>query len=331
MQSALIIKDMDDYDYILREQFGFVCADGACCKTYTIPEEIGRGTIRNIFPCGNAGLSIIHIKLKHPLIMNYDGYDSAFETTCCFRGHIAYCETGIIDTCLSPNELGIYTKQKSRGMMMYPSDEEILAVSLFGTGEFKKLLPFCREETKEKTKTETKETDGLVHWLMRPKKVEIPLKNLFRLILDTSIDAAVQPLFYEGIVKTLLTLLYRRYILNPSRGIVGAAMPSPDYAAVLCAHDILSERYTDPPTIPELARLVFLNENRLKRGFKELFGKTIHQFTNTLKMETAQSLLEDKNKTVSQIAYEVGYVNVSHFSHAFRQIHGKNPSDFRKP
>ena len=171
MQSALIIKDMDDYDYILREQFGFMCADGACCKTYTIPEKIGRGTIRNIFPCGNAGLSIIHIKLKHPLIMNYDGYDSAFETTCCFRGHIAYCETGIIDTCLSPNELGIYTKQKSRGMMMYPSDEEILAVSLFGTGEFKKLLPFCREETKEKTKTETKETDGLVHWLMRPKKV----------------------------------------------------------------------------------------------------------------------------------------------------------------
>ena len=127
MQSALVIKQIDDYDYILREQFGFRCADEGRCKTYTVPKEVGVGTIRNIFPCGNVGLSIIRLKLRYPLVMQYDGYNSAFETTCCFGGHIAYSETGVIDTCLSPNELGIYTKQNSCGMMMYPAGEDITA------------------------------------------------------------------------------------------------------------------------------------------------------------------------------------------------------------
>ena len=43
MQSALVIKQIDDYDYILREQFGFRCADEGCCKTYTVPKEVGAG------------------------------------------------------------------------------------------------------------------------------------------------------------------------------------------------------------------------------------------------------------------------------------------------
>ena len=103
--------------------------------------------------------------------MQYDGYNSAFETTCCFSGHIVYSETGVIDTCLSPNELGIYTKQNSRGMMMYPAGENITAVSLFGTDEFKRALPLALTEARSKNI----ETAQLTDWLMEPKKTELPL------------------------------------------------------------------------------------------------------------------------------------------------------------
>lgn len=320
MQSALVIKQIDDYDYILREQFDFRCADEGCCKTYTVPKEVGVGTIRNIFPCGNVGLSIIRLKLRYPLVMQYDGYNSAFETTCCFGGHIAYSETGVIDTCLSPNELGIYTKQNSCGMMMYPAGEDITAVSLFGTDEFKQALPFAFAGMQ----SQNTKPDGLTDWLMEPKKPELPFIRLFRNIIDSPVEGAMQPIFYEGITKTLLTQLWQRYIANPMRGITRSSLSPAEYAAVLRAHDILSERYAAPPTIPQLARLVFLNETRLKQGFKETFGKTIHQFTHSIRMETARSLLDDKNTTVSQAAYAVGYVNVSHFSQAFRKFYGRS-------
>ena len=102
--------------------------------------------------------------------MQYDGYNSAFETTCCFSGHIVYSETGVIDTCLSPNELGIYTKQNSRGMMMYPAGENITAVSLFGTDEFKRALPLALTEARSKNI----ETAQLTDWLMEPKKNGTP-------------------------------------------------------------------------------------------------------------------------------------------------------------
>ena len=187
MQSALVIKQIDDYDYILREQFGFRCADEGCCKTYTVPKEVGVGTIRNIFPCGNVGLSIIRLKLRYPLVMQYDGYNSAFETTCCFGGHIAYSETGVIDTCLSPNELGIYTKQNSCGMMMYPAGEAITAVSLFGTDEFKQALPFAFTGMQ----SQNTEPDGLTDWLMEPKKPELPFIRLFKDIIDSPVEGAM--------------------------------------------------------------------------------------------------------------------------------------------
>ena len=318
MRSNLVIKQMEDYEYILTERFGFHYTDEGCCKTYAVPKEVGNGTIRNIFPCENAGLSIIRLNLRYPLVMQYDGYNSAFETTCCFSGHIAYSETGVIDTCLSPNELGIYTKQNSRGMMMYPAGEHITAVSLFGTDAFKHALPLALTEARSKNR----ETAQLTDWLMEPKKAELPLIRLFRNIIDEPVKGVLQPVFYEGITKTLLTLLWQHYVANPVRGIITPSLSTAEYTAVLRAHDILSEQYADPPTIPQLARRVFLNETRLKQRFKELFGKTIHQFTHEIRMRTARSLLE--NKTVSETAYAVGYVNVSHFSQAFRKFYGRS-------
>ncbi len=68
--------------------------------------------------------------------MNYEDYNSRFETTYCLKGHIVYSEAGVVDTSLGKNDMGIYIKPQSRGMMMFPSGEEILAVSLLGHNEF---------------------------------------------------------------------------------------------------------------------------------------------------------------------------------------------------
>ena len=51
--------------------------------------------------------------------------------------------------------------------MMYPAGENITAVSLFGTDEFKRALPLALTEARSKNI----ETD----WLMEPKKTELPL------------------------------------------------------------------------------------------------------------------------------------------------------------
>ncbi|ADY56117.1 transcriptional regulator, AraC family [Syntrophobotulus glycolicus DSM 8271] len=325
MKSAMVLRQIDDYDIILREQFGFSCVKEKCGQTYRIPADIGQGFIRNVFPNEDIGLSIMHMKLKRPLMMNYEDYDSKFETTCCLKGRIVYNETGVIDTQLSQNEMGIYIKQSSRGMMMFPSGEEILAVSLLGQNRFWNNLPYKEESVIQPLG----EKSHLANVLMRPRTPGVQLYNLFGQLANNSLDPSLRLSFYEGGAKLILSSLWQAYVIDPLTKNIKNTDLSADRAALFDARDILTEQYMKPPTIPELARMVALNEYRLKRGFKELFGKTVHEFTQGLKMSNAKALLENREMNISQIAYEVGYLNVSHFTRAFRKVHGMNPSDLR--
>ncbi len=325
MKSAIVLRQMDDYDRTLREQFGFSRIGQGCEQTYKIPADIGQGFICNVFPSEEIGLSIIHMKLKRPLVMNYDGYDSKYEATCCLKGRIVYNETGVIDTQLSGNEMGIYMKQCSRGMMMFPSGEELLAVSLLGQNNFLKQLPY-KEEIMD---CPCGEKLHLVDALMKPRNPGVQLGNLFRQIAQTPLVPSLRLPFYEGAAKVILSSLWQTYVIDSMNGEAANTALAAHRDALLDVRDILIAKYMNPPTIPELSKMVALNEYRLKQGFKELFGKTVHEFTQELRMANARALLENREMTISQIAYEVGYLNVSHFTRAFRKIHGRNPSDFR--
>jgi len=97
-------------------------------------------------------------------------------------------------------------------------------------------------------------------------------------------------------------------------------------AALDEAMDILRAEWADPPTIARLARRIGLNECYLKAGFRDRFGMTIATYVRTLRMMEARRLIEQEGHSVQQAALSVGFSNPSHFSAAFRQIHGCNPS-----
>ena len=60
-----------------------------------------------------------------------------------------------------------------------------------------------------------------------------------------------------------------------------------DRERLFFAKTYLLQHYEMPPTIAELARIAGINEFKLKNGFKELFGDTIHNFVNNYKMDIA--------------------------------------------
>lgn len=95
------------------------------------------------------------------------------------------------------------------------------------------------------------------------------------------------------------------------------------------AQALLNERYSGPPTIAELARLVGLNEYKLKKGFKAQTNSTILGYVTQMRMEAAQRWLLVGEHTISEIAYRVGYKNPSHFTAAFKKYFGRLPSEAR--
>lgn len=102
-----------------------------------------------------------------------------------------------------------------------------------------------------------------------------------------------------------------------------------DIKRLRLAHDALLRDITSaPPSISDLSREVGLNEYKLKRGFRSLFGETLHAYHRNARMDMARSLILSGCHNVCEVACAVGYSNPSHFSRAFHNRFSVNPGEF---
>lgn len=88
------------------------------------------------------------------------------------------------------------------------------------------------------------------------------------------------------------------------------------------AKDILLSDFENKISLLQLSRKVGINDFKLKKGFKHLFGSTVFDYQQSAKMEMAMKELKETNKPVEEIAYSIGYDFVSNFNVAFKKHFG---------
>lgn len=103
-----------------------------------------------------------------------------------------------------------------------------------------------------------------------------------------------------------------------------------DINAIQKAHYILSQNPKNPPTIKNLSKLVFLNEQKLKAGFSKHYHMSIGKYVTSLKMTIGANLLSTTNLSIEEISKETGYLYSANFSKMFKKFYGKTPLNFRK-
>ncbi len=96
------------------------------------------------------------------------------------------------------------------------------------------------------------------------------------------------------------------------------------------AKNILLENLVNPPSIKELSKKVALNENKLKKGFKEIFGQPLYKFLAVRRLEVAKEHLSLGEMNISEAARLVGYRCQSHFSKKFVEHFGYGPKELKK-
>lgn len=80
-------------------------------------------------------------------------------------------------------------------------------------------------------------------------------------------------------------------------------------------------------TVEELARSVGFSRSQLHRKLKALTDKSANQLIREFRLTRAKDLLEQNSASVSEIAYQVGYSNLSYFSKSYKEAFGKLPSE----
>jgi AraC-like DNA-binding protein len=114
---------------------------------------------------------------------------------------------------------------------------------------------------------------------------------------------------------------------------------SPNFAANLELYDqermdrvfqFLTSRLDQDLRLSEAAQLLHLSEGAFSRFFRAHTGKTFPAFVNELRVGRACRLLTMSEKTVTELAFECGFSNLSNFNRQFLKLKGHTPREFRK-
>lgn len=82
--------------------------------------------------------------------------------------------------------------------------------------------------------------------------------------------------------------------------------------------------------VEALSEALNLGRRQLHRKIRSLNGQSPTEFIRSVRLQRARQMLEQQTGTVSEIAYAVGFNNLSYFAKSFRQEFGKAPSEYLK-
>ncbi|MEN0051418.1 MAG: ATP-binding protein, partial [Bacteroidota bacterium] len=96
------------------------------------------------------------------------------------------------------------------------------------------------------------------------------------------------------------------------------------------AQKAIEEHLDDPEFgIEALCKALHISRTHLYRKLKALTGKSIGEYIRLVRLNRGKDLLSSTNKTVSEIAFDVGFSSSSYFSRSFVREFGLSPKRFR--
>lgn len=94
--------------------------------------------------------------------------------------------------------------------------------------------------------------------------------------------------------------------------------------------EYISSCYLEELSLKAITYRFGLNEFKLKKGYKHFFQSTVFADIHRLRMQQAKQLLTDRAMNVTDVAFHIGYNNLSSFSYAFKKMFGHSPGYFQR-
>lgn len=162
-----------------------------------------------------------------------------------------------------------------------------------------------------------------------PMPISPKMKLIIRDILNYKISMGIlAKVFFETKITELFGLqLEQLYSTSESKH---KSLSEIDRQKIYEARELLISNISKPPlSISKLAKLVATNDDKLKKGFKEIYGKSVYNYLMFFKIDKSIEMMDNDKLTLNEIAYEVGYADTAHFIRAFKKIKGVSPGKYK--
>ncbi len=150
------------------------------------------------------------------------------------------------------------------------------------------------------------------------------LWSVFEMEMESSDELQLEML--QMLLKRLLILLTRLYKMQDD-------FSKADHSQMEQVREfnyLIEQHFKTKHSVAEYAELMFKSPKTLSNLFSKLGAKTPLQYIQERIMLEARRLLTYTDKSIKEVAYEIGYDDIPTFSRFFKKKEGLSPSDFKE-
>ena len=172
--------------------------------------------------------------------------------------------------------------------------------------------------------------------LLTARQSEAQVVEGFRLGVDDYVTKPFSPFILEARIENILSVrkkLWESYKNSGNISTYKNLLPenSVKQQFVTRITDIIEAHICDPLFgVEQLASELNMSVNQLFRKVKAIMNTTPYTVLVQIRMGRAVTLMRETDKTISEIALEVGYQELSNFSRAFKKFYEESPSSYIK-
>ena len=150
-----------------------------------------------------------------------------------------------------------------------------------------------------------------------------------KLMTDAFNDFKNREEYYRQALKikalSILLKMYRNYVIldNEKNSSYNKKMLSKRIVKYARHH------FDENITVEDIAKHCGYSRFYVSKTFKEVTGKTLVDFINTLKIHKAKSMLESANVDIGEIANKCGFASQSYFSNVFKKHENISPFEYK--
>ena len=146
-------------------------------------------------------------------------------------------------------------------------------------------------------------------------------------LLNLSLQGEFRHQFVCSTVEQLLCVALAALVEKESREGRPTRLSCMDKEALRQVRKALDDNLADPPSVEQMVRAFGSNRNKLRFGFKALYGLTISDYLHQERMRLAFGLLSSGRPSVTEVSAATGYAHASNFATAFKREFGRTPSE----
>ncbi|TBL81086.1 helix-turn-helix domain-containing protein [Paenibacillus thalictri] len=322
MAANMLVTDIHHYFDRLADVVHSTVRTQGWVQQFALPDDVGKGTVSRLHIRSGMEIVISDMVLEQNLQLRIQESCRLFELNYCVNGEI-YCEWGGKESV---------TSQRT-GNICFFEDERVYMEKKAGIPH--RLLEVRLRPEELLSYAEDSEDRRTMELLLKRHKGNLDrypdspaIQQCVFELMECGYTGALKRLYMESKAMELISL----YVQEAGQRSAGKelVLRPDDIEKLKTARELALSHLEKPLSIRALSSKVGLNEYKLKKGFREVFGMTVFELVRNGRMEKALDLMETERLNVGETAVSLGYSNMSNFTAAFRKRYGCNPGAYMK-